>query len=76
MCAQQKTHSSLLATQSHWNPLGAHWIAKDIRFLHIESKDSDQTARMRRLRLVHMPDGPFSHVAVLFLSVVTALGPY
>ena len=29
--------------------LCAHWVAKDLSFLHADSKDSDQTARMPRL---------------------------
>ena len=29
--------------------LDAFWIAKDAKFIHADNKDSDQTARMRRL---------------------------
>ena len=29
--------------------LGAFWVVKDANFLHADNKDSDQTARMRRL---------------------------
>ena len=29
--------------------LGAFWITKDAKFLHVNNEDSDQTARMRRL---------------------------
>ena len=34
---------------SNQSSLGAFWIAKDAKFLHAHSDDSDQTARMRRL---------------------------
>ena len=29
--------------------LGAIWIAKDVKFLHADNDDSNQTARMRSL---------------------------
>ena len=29
--------------------LSAVWIAKDVKFFHVDNEDSDQTARMRRL---------------------------
>ena len=38
--------------------LCAQWVAKDLMFLHVDSKDSDQTGRMPRLiwvRWAHMP---------------------
>ena len=37
---------------SFQSSLCAQWIAKDLRFLHADSEDSDQTRRMPRLTLV------------------------
>ena len=41
--SDQPGHPSLI------NPLCAQWVAKDPRFLHADSKDSDQTGRMPML---------------------------
>ena len=35
--------------QSDQSVLCAHWVAKDLSFLHADSKDSDQTGWMPRL---------------------------
>ena len=46
--------------------LDAFWIAKDAKFLHADSEDSDQTTRMRIWVFVRRsPEGTFSHVAVV-----------
>ena len=45
-CGQQRLWSDLAWSESS---LCAEWVAKDPRFLHAGSKDSDQTGRMPRL---------------------------
>ena len=55
MCAQRRLRSAKtqisLGIRPVWSEssLCAQWVAKDPRFLHADSKDSDQTGRMPRL---------------------------
>ena len=49
MCAQQRHRSAWAFAQLDQFTLYTQWVAKDQRFLHADSKDSDQIARMRRL---------------------------
>ena len=50
LCAQQRLRSTWASAQSDQDSsLCAQWIAKDPSFLHVDSKDSDQTGRMPRL---------------------------
>ena len=51
--------------------LCAQWVAKDPRFFHADSEDSDQTGRMPRLSLrwVHTHFCWFCHVAAQLFSV-------
>ena len=46
--------------------LGAFWMAKDAKFLHVGYEDSNQSAPMRLLwvRWEHISEGIFSDVAV------------
>ena len=48
-CAQQKLRSAWASTQSDQSLLCTQWVAKDPRFLHADSEDSDQTGRMPKL---------------------------
>ena len=49
VCAQQRLRSAWASTQSDQSSLCTQWVAKDPRFLHVDSKDSDQTGQMPRL---------------------------
>ena len=49
MCAQQRLGSAWAFAPSDQSPLCNRWVAKDPSFLHVDSKDSDQTGRMSRL---------------------------
>ena len=49
MCAQRRLRSAWASAQSDHSLLCAQWVAKDPRFLHADSEDSDQTGRMPRL---------------------------
>ena len=49
MCAQQTLRSAWASTQSDQSLLCAKWVAKDPGFLHVGSKDSDQTGQMPSL---------------------------
>ena len=43
----EKIQITLRICASHQNlRLGAFWIAKDAKFLHLDNKDSDQTVHM------------------------------
>ena len=48
-CAQRRLRSALASAQSDLSSLSAKWVVKGPRFLHADSKDSDQTGRMPRL---------------------------
>ena len=43
--SDQSAHSRILIRIF----FGRIWIAKDVKFLHVDKKDSDQTARMNKL---------------------------
>ena len=49
VCSQRR--QICLGIRPVWSEssLCAHWVAKDPRFLHVDSEDSDQTGRMPRL---------------------------
>ena len=49
VCAQRRLRSAWAFGQSDQSLLCAQWVAKDLSFLHVDSKDSDQTGRMPRL---------------------------
>ena len=49
LCAQRRLRSAWASTQSEQSSLCAQCVAKDPRFLHADSKDSNQTGRMPRL---------------------------
>ena len=50
LCAQQRLRSAWASTRSDQSlPCALIWLAKDPRFLHADSEDSDQTGRMPRL---------------------------
>ena len=49
LCTQQRLRSAWTFAKSAQSSLCAQWVAKDPRFLHADSEDSDQTARMPRL---------------------------
>ena len=49
VCAQQRLRSAWASAQFDQSSLCAQWVAKDPRFLHEDSEDSDQTGRMPRL---------------------------
>ena len=49
VCTQRRIRSVWASAQSDQSSLCAQWIAKDPRFLHVDSKDSEQTWRMPRL---------------------------
>ena len=44
-----RRRSALASAQSDQSSLCTQWLAKDPSFLHVDSKDSDQTGRMPRL---------------------------
>ena len=46
---REDSGSALASTQSNQSALCAQWVAKDSRFLHVDSDDSDQTGWMPRL---------------------------
>ena len=49
-CAQRRFRSACAFAQSDLNLRWAHFaIAKDVKFLHADNEDSEQTARMRKL---------------------------
>ena len=49
LCAQWRLRSAWASAQSDQSSLCTQRVAKDPRFLHADSKDSDQTGRMPRL---------------------------
>ena len=49
VCAQQRLRSAWASALSDQSSHCAQWVAKDPRFLHADSEDSDQTGRMPRL---------------------------
>ena len=49
VCTQQRLRSASASAQSDQSSLCAQWVAKDSRFLHADSEDSDQTGQMPRL---------------------------
>ena len=49
VCAQRRLRSASASNQSDQSLMCAQWVAKDPRFLHSDSEDSDQTGRMPRL---------------------------
>ena len=57
------------SAQSDQSSLGAEWVAKDPRFLHADSEDSDLTGRMPRW--AHMPFCWFCHEAAHFILEAT-----
>ena len=48
-CAQRRLRSAWASAQSDQSSLHAQCLAKGSSFLHVDSKDSDQTGRMPRL---------------------------
>ena len=42
-CAPRRLRSAWASTQSDQSSLCTQWVAKDPRFLHVDSEDSDQT---------------------------------
>ena len=52
LCAQRRLRSTWASTQSDQSSLCAQWVGKDPSFLHMDSKDSDQTGRMPRMTWV------------------------
>ena len=42
-CAPSKDRSAWASAQSDQPSLSAQWVARDARFLHADSEDSDQT---------------------------------
>ena len=67
MCAQRRIRSALASPQSDHSSLCAQWEATNPRFLHADSKDSDQTGRMPRLSWVFA--GRTDHFVLLFFGV-------
>ena len=63
VCAQRRLRSDWASTQSDQSSLCTQWVAKGPRFLHADSKDSDQTGRMPRLIWVF--GGQTCHLLVL-----------
>ena len=64
LCAQQRFRSAWAFTQSDQSSLCALWVAKDSVFLHVDSKDTDQTGWMPRLiclRWAHFSFCRFCH---------------
>ena len=53
LCTQQRLGSALASTQFDQSSLCAQWIAKDPRFLHGDSKDSDRLTRVFNGRTGH-----------------------
>ena len=49
VCVHQRLRSAWASAQSDQSSLCAQLVAKDSRFLHADSEDSDQTGRMPRL---------------------------
>ena len=49
LCAQRRLRSAWAFAQSDQSSLCAQWVAKDPRFLHADSENSDQTGWMPRL---------------------------
>ena len=50
VCTQRRLRSAWASAQSDQSSLCAQWVAKDPRFLHADSEDSDQTTgRMPRV---------------------------
>ena len=49
VCTQPRLRSAWASAQSDQSWLCAQWVAKDPRFLHADSGDSDQTGLMPRL---------------------------
>ena len=49
LCAQRRLRSAWASAQPDQSSLCALWVAKDQRFLHADSENSDQTGRMPRL---------------------------
>ena len=57
MCAQRRLRSAWASAQSDQSSLCARWVAKDLRFLHADSEDSDHSANAQAdlsLRWAHM----------------------
>ena len=48
-CAPSEDSDHPESAQSDQSSLCTQWVAKDPRFLHVDSEDSDQTGRMPRL---------------------------
>ena len=49
VCAQRRLRSACIRPVWSETSLCAQWVAKDPRFLHVDSEDSDQTGWMPRL---------------------------
>ena len=63
LCTQQRLRSACTSAQSDQSLLCAQWVAKDPRFLHADSEDSDQTGQMPRL--IRVFAGHIGHLLVL-----------
>ena len=75
LCAQRRLRSAWAYAQSDQSSLCAQWVAKDPRFLHADSEDSDQTGQMPRLiwtliRLGGCPGWSESSVSVQVILLV------
>ena len=60
VCTQRRLTSAWASTQSDQSSLCAQWVAKDPRFLHADSQDSDQIGRMHTCepsRIIREPPG-------------------
>ena len=53
VCAQQRLRSAWASAQSHQSLLCTHWIAKDPRFHHVDSENSDQAQADLSIRSAH-----------------------
>ena len=49
VCVKRRLRSAWASAQSDQSSICAQWVAKDPRFLHADSEDSDQTGWMPRL---------------------------
>ena len=78
VCAHLRFRSD--CANQNLSSLGAFWLPKDAKFLHVDNKDSDQTVWMRRLIWVFVGSTcqrvHFSHVVALIMAMFLELFLY
>ena len=70
LCAQRRLGSAWASAQTDQFSLWAQYVAKDPRFLHVDSEDSDQTGQMPRLIWVFAGHtGHFDGFVIMWLKL-------